>query len=442
MIKLKEHIKETVKLALPISIGQLGHIMMGVVDSLMVGRLGPSPLAAAVLVNGIFFMIIVLGFGMTMAITPLVAIASGEKNHSEVKKIFNNGFWINLAFSIILSVIMYIVSCVLPYLNQPKDVTLLAKSYLRIQIFSIAPFILFQVMRQYLDGLSIVKPAMYVAVFANIIHAFFNWVFIFGKLGFPAMGLNGAGIATTGSRMFMAGALFVYLYKIFNNKDLTPSVSIKKYDHKIAKKIIQIGLPSGFQYFIEIAAFTFSAVIIGWFGSISLAAHQIALNLASLTYMIIMGISSAGTIRVGNYYGARDKRNLRIAGFVSIGFAGSIMLLFSLIFVLTRTILPTFYIDDKGVVEVASKLILIAAIFQLADGLQATSVGVLRGLTDVRIPLIITFAAYWFVAIPVGYLLGVHLHLGAVGVWMGLCIGLFIVAISCLTRFSIKSRVI
>ena len=415
--------------------------MMGVVDSLMVGKLGPVPLAAAVLVNGLFFMIIVLGFGMTMAITPLVAIASGEGNTSDVKKVFNNGFWINLAFSAILIIITYIILCLLPYLNQPKDVTLLATSYLRIQIVSIAPFILFQVAKQYLDGLSIVKPAMYVAIIANFVNAFGNWVLIYGKFGLPELGLDGAGIATTGGRFFMAGALFIYLYKINKNREFAPYISLKKYDTRIAKKIIRIGIPSGFQYFIEVATFTFSAIMIGWFGSRALASHQIALNLSSLTYMIILGISSAGTIRVGNYYGARDVYNLRIAGFTSIGLAGSIMLLFSSVFIMTNEFLPTLYITDPAVIALAAKLILIAAVFQLADGLQATSVGVLRGLTDVRIPLIITFTAYWIVAIPLGYLLGVHFNMGAVGVWTGLCAGLFIVAISCVIRFVIKSKI-
>lgn len=438
---LSEHIKETVKLTLPISIGQLGHIMMGVVDSLMVGRLGSAPLAAAVLVNAIFFMIIVLGFGMTMAITPLVAIASGEKKLSTVKDIFNNGFWINIVFSIILIVLTFIVSCMLPYLNQPSDVTILATSYLRIQIISIAPFILFQVGRQYLDGLSIVKPAMYVAIVANFFNAFFNWVFIYGKFGFPAMGLDGAGIATTGSRIFMGGAIFVYLYNSSLNKELVPFISIKKLDRHIIKEIIRLGLPSGFQYFIEVAAFTFSAIMIGWFGKTSLAAHQIAMNLSSLTYMVIMGISSAGTIRVGNYYGARDNRNLRIAGFTAIGLAGSIMLISAASLLFLNRILPTLYIADKEVIELASKLILVAAFFQLFDGLQATSIGVLRGLTDVKIPLIITFSAYWIIALPAGYLLAVHFNLGAVGVWIGLSIALFLVAVSCVTRFALKSRV-
>lgn len=440
-MKLREHIKETIKLTLPISIGQLGHIMMGVVDSLMVGRLGPAPLAASVLVNGIFFLIIVLGFGMTMAITPLAAIASGENNKEEISKIFNNGFWINLFFSIILVIITYIVSCLLPYLGQPEDVTKLAVSYLRIQIVSIAPFVLFQVVRQYLDGLSIVKPSMYAALAANLVNAGFNWVLIFGKFGFPAMGLDGAGIATTGSRIFMMGALFIYLYNFNKNKEIAPPISIKKYNHQIALKIIRIGIPSGFQYFIEIAAFTFSAVMIGWSGSVSLAAHQIAMNLASLTYMIIMGVSSAGTIRVGNFLGANDRVNLRKAGFVSIGLAGSIMLFFAFIFILTNKVLPTLYMNDSSVVELASKLILIAAFFQLADGLQATSVGVLRGLTDVKIPLLITFSSYWIIAVPLGYFLGVYSKMGAVGVWIGLSVGLFSVAGSCVIRFAVKSRV-
>lgn len=440
MSDLKKHIAETVKLALPISIGQLGHIMMGVADSIMVGKLGSAPLAASSLVNGIFFLIIVLGIGMTMAITPLVAIAAGSGKKNEFGEILNTGLIVNLVFALLLIVITFGVSFMLPMLGQPEDVTLLATSYLRILVISILPFLIFQVARQYLDGLSIVKPAMYVAILANFVNIFFNWVLIYGKLGVPALGLDGAGYATTGSRIFLAGAIFIYLYKINKQKELAPSISIKKYSSVLAKKVVRIGLPSGFQYFIEIAAFTFSAIMIGWFGSQSLAAHQIAINVASLTYMVILGISSAGTIRVGYYYGARDQKNLRIAGFSAIGFAGSIMLLSALILIAANRALPLIYISDPEVVSIASKLLIIAAIFQLADGLQATSVGVLRGLTDVRIPLIITFSSYWIVAVPLGYYLGIVFNMGAVGIWTGLCIGLFLVAISCVARFNIKSR--
>jgi len=441
MDNYNKHIKETVKLALPISIGQLGHIMMGVVDSLMVGRLGASSLAAASLVNGIFFLIIVMGIGMSMAITPLIAIASGAGRKEEYGEIFNTGLWVNLAFAFILIIITYGVTFLLPYLNQPADVAHLAVSYLHILTISIAPFLFFQVLRQYLDGLSLVKPSMYIAVIANIFHLFFNWVLIYGNLGFPAMGLNGAGVATTCSRFFMAGAILIYLYKINKNKELTPIVSIRKYIPSLAVKIIKIGLPTGFQYSMEIAAFTFSAIMIGWFGSVSLASHQIAINLASITYMTILGISSAGTIRVGFFMGAKEPVNLRRAGFTAIGLAGAIMSCSAICFIIFNKFLPALYISDPEVINLTSKLLLIAAVFQLADGLQATSVGVLRGMTDVRIPLIITFSSYWIIAVPAGYLLGVVLNMGAVGIWSGLCLGLFLVAISCLIRFSLKSRI-
>lgn len=440
MSSVTEHIKQTIKLALPISIGQLGHIMMGVSDSVMVGKLGAAPLAAASLVNGVFFLIIVLGIGMSMAITPLVAIAAGAKKNEDVKNIFNNGFWVNMVYAAILILLTYGASYLIPYLNQPEDVEKLSASYLRILTISIAPFIIFQVFRQYLEGLSIVNPPMVIAILANFVNVFFNWVLIYGKLGCPALGLDGAGIATTGSRFFMAGAIFAYLYKISKNKELTPIISLKKYDLKLIKKVIQIGLPSGFQYFIEVAAFLFSAIMIGWFGSVSLAAHQIALNLASVTYMVILGISTAATIRVGTYLGANDMPNVRKAGFTAIGIAGSIMLCAALLLILTNKIVPSFYISDPEVIKLASRLIIIAAIFQLADGLQATSIGALRGLTDVKAPLIITFGAYWIIAIPIEYIAGVHFNLGAVGIWIGLCAGLFLVAASCLIRFGIKSR--
>ena len=435
-------IKETFKLAIPIAIGQLGHIMMGVVDSMMVGRLGSASLAAASLVNGLFFLVIVLGLGMSMAITPLVAMAAGADKKEDVKQILNNGFLVNMVYSVILIILTYLVSCLIPYLNQPKEVVAPAMSYLRILIISIAPFIVFQVFRSYLEGLSDVKPPMVIAILINILHVFFNWILIFGKFGLKPMGLNGAGIATTFSRIIMMGAILVYVYNYNKNKDLTPDISIKKYSRHLAKKIIQIGFPSGIQYFTEVTAFAFSAIMIGWFGSASLAAHQVALNLASVTYMIILGLSSAGTIRVGTYMGARDYLGVRRAGFTAIIIAECIELFFSACLVITHNVIPHLYISDPAVVSIASNLLLVAAVFQLADGIQATTIGVLRGLTDVKMPLIITFASYWIIAIPLGYLIGVYFNLGAVGVWIGLCVGLFLIAFLCVLRFNHRNKIL
>ncbi|KAB2838207.1 MAG: MATE family efflux transporter, partial [Melioribacteraceae bacterium] len=234
--------------------------------------------------------------------------------------------------------------------------------------------------------------------------------------------------------------LMFYVISSSKYKGYDPSLRFKSFNVRMIKKLVGIGLPSGFQYFLEVAAFSFGAIMVGWIGTVQLAAHQIAINLASATYMIILGISAAGTIRVGHAVGAKDIQNTRAAGFTAIGIAAAVMLVFGILFIAFRNYLPFIYINDIKVVELASSLLIVAAVFQIFDGIQATAFGVLRGLTDVTIPLIIVFASYWVFAIPFGYYLAFNMELGAVGVWIGYAVGLFLVAVLLTIRFNLRSK--
>lgn len=437
---IKEHIKQTIKLAIPISVGQLGHVMMGVVDSMMVGQVGAVPLAAASLVNGLFFVILVLGIGVSMAATPLISMAKGGQKFEDCGKTLNHSLIVNFSFSIILSFITYYASFFIPLLNQPKDVVAEAIPYMQVLSASVIPFMLFQTYRQFLEGLSIPNPPMIIALSANLLNAFFNWIFIFGQFSIPSMGLFGAGIATTSTRWIMAMSLVLFVLKYERVKKYHPRIHFTSIDKNLIKKIINIGLPSGFQYFLEVAAFSFAAVMIGWIGSKNLAAHQIAINMASITYMIILGISAAGTIRVGGFVGENNWKKVRFAGFTSIGICISIMFCFGILFVLLNGILPHYYIKDIEVITIASHLLIVAALFQIFDGMQASGVGVLRGLADVKVPLIITLFSYWIIGIPIGAILGFYFEMGAVGVWIGLLIGLALLGITMLYRFHQKTK--
>jgi MATE family multidrug resistance protein len=414
--------------------------MMGVVDSLMVGKVGTASLAAASLVNGLFFLILVLGFGMTFAISPLIAISKGEKNFSECGVILNHGLFVNSLFAVILMVLVYLTGFMIPLLNQPADVTKLATSYMQILSTSIIPFVIFACYRQFLEGLSIPNPPMVIAIAANFLNAFLNWTFIYGNLGFSAMGLDGAGYATSITRWVMMLVLFIYVVKSNKLIEFNPALSFKNLSNTLIRKIISIGLPSGLQYFLEVAAFSFATIMVGWLGKIPLAANQIALNLASISYMVILGISFAGAVRVGEEFGGKNIQGIRRAGFSAIGLAVIIMFTSGLIFILFRNYIPLFYINEKDVVENASKLLIVAAMFQISDGLQATGIGVLRGLTDVRIPLLVSFASYWLLGIPTGYLLGIVMNYGAVGVWIGSFVGLTGLGFFLLFRFNYKTK--
>jgi len=435
MTDIKFHIKETLKLAYPVVIGQLGHMMLGVVDSLMVGRLGAVPLAAASLVNGLILLIIVLGIGMSVALTPLVAIAKGSGNHDQCGIILRQGLLVNLVFSILLVLVVYFFADIIYYLNQPYEVAVLAESYLKILSFSIIPFMMFQTYKQFIEGLSFTKPAMIILILANIVNAFGNWILIFGNLGMPKLELDGAGFATLLTRISIAVAIFIYVKYSKKIKQYDPTLRFRSINWSVIKKILDLGIPGGFQMFFEVGGFAFAAVMIGWIGAKELAAHQIAINLASITFMVGLGISIAATIRVGNYLGKKDLIGIRNAGYSALFIVAIIMGSFGIMFIILRNFLPTLYIEDPIVIEIASSLIIIAAIFQVVDGLQVVGIGLLRGLTDLKAPMVIAFIAYWIIGLPVAYLLGFTFEFGVEGVWISFVVGLSIAAIFFIKRF-------
>ena len=440
MIHLKKHIVSTFQLAYPVIIGQLGIIMMGVVDSLMVGHIGAAPLAASSLGGSSAFIVLIIGIGVSYAVTPLVAIAVGAGKFEDCGIYFRQSLLVNSILSIIIVVIIYFAADLIQYFDQPKEVQDQAADYMRIIGFSSIPLLLFQSYKQFIEGLSVMRPAMIITLIANLVNVFANWLLIYGNLGFPALGLNGAGWATFASRAFMALALmgFVMNNKFFKKYDV--SFHFKSINWTIIKKILSLGLPSGIQYFFEVGAFAFAVVMVGWLGTAQLAAHQIAINLASISFMAVLGISVAGSIRVGNAVGMKDIAETRRAGFTASLLGASIMFGAGVIFILLRNFLPTLYVNDEVVISYASSLLVIAALFQISDGTQAVGIGILRGLTDVKFPTAITFIAYWIVGLPVGYLLGFTFELGVQGVWIGLLLGLTTSAILLTLRFNSRSK--
>lgn len=436
----KEEIFKTIKLAYPVIIGQLGIVMMGVVDSIMVGRLGSVPLAAASLGNSLIFIILIIGIGSSSVVTPLVAILVGGKRFSECGVYFRQSLLVNMLLSLVMIGIILIGVNFIHHLNQPDEVIELTIIYMSIVGLSALPLMFYQTYKHFIEGFSIMKPAMIIALLANIINAFANWVLIFGELGFPRLGLAGAAWATFASRVFMALVIMFYVMRNEKFKQYDVTFHFRSINFPVIKKILQLGLPSGFQYFFEVGAFSFAVVMIGWIGTNELAAHQIAINLASISFMGVLGISQAASIRVGNAMGEQSVSKIRKAGFTAIVLGASIMSLAGLTFILLNKFLPTLYIDDEAVISIASRLIIIAALFQLSDGTQAVGIGVLRGLTDVKGPTIITFVAYWMISLPIAYLLAFDFNLGVEGVWIGLLIGLTVSAILLTFRFNHKSK--
>lgn len=431
----KEDFKTTFSLAYPVMLSQLGQVMVGVADNVMVGRLGAIPLAAASLANSIFFLILMFGIGISMAVTPMVAAADGEGKIGKIGRYLSHGFVINGFASLVLFLVILGLSPGLKWLGQPEEVVVLAIPYLLIVTFSLVPFMFFQTYKQFIEGLSQTKQAMYITVLFNLVNVGLNWLLIYGNWGFPELGLNGAGWATLIARILMAFAIYLYVTRSPRYRQILRNFRLRNIQLPILKKMLRIGIPTGLQFVFEVGAFSTAAIMMGWIGVNALAAHQIAINLASVSYMMASGLSAAAMVRVGNQLGKNDIAKLRQVGFTIFGMVALFMAVFALFFLLFRNYLPLLYIDERPVIEMASTLLIIAGFFQLSDGLQVVGLGALRGLSDVRVPTLVTLVAYWVIGLPLGYLLAFYLKWNELGIWIGLLTGLTLTAVMLIYRF-------
>ena len=434
------HFSKTFRIAYPVMLSQLGHILVGIADSVMVGRIGAEPLAAASLANSIFHVLLMFGIGLSYGITPLVAQADGEGDDHKITRLLRHGLILCLLAGTGLFLLLFSGSSVLKYLDQPFEVVELAGPYLIIIAVSIVPLMFFQSFKQFAEGLSSTRQTMFITIASNVINVGLNYVLIFGKFGFPALGLNGAGWATLASRVFMAFAMFGFVYFAPSFTKFRDGFSLNKIRATYFKPMLKIGFPSGIQFVFEVGAFSFAAIMMGWLGTLPLAAHQIAISLVSLSYMMASGISAAATVRVGNHVGKKDQVNLGRAGNTGFMMVVVFMVCCALLFVAFHDFLPKLYVDDPTVISMAGSLIIVAAIFQISDGVQVVGLGALRGMSDVRVPTIITLFAYWVLAIPVSYLFGFIWGMGPEGVWYGLLAGLSVAALMLLGRFRFLVR--
>jgi MATE family multidrug resistance protein len=390
-----------------------------------------------------------LGIGFSTAITPLVAEADSANNISQGKNAFKHGLILCTLLSVLLFLIILLLKPLMYYMDQPKEVVELAIPYLNYVALSLIPLIIFQALKQFSDGLSNTKYPMYATILANVINIVLNYLLIFGSFGFPKLGIVGAAIGTLFSRIIMV----YFLWMIFKSKDkfrpYITNFNFKKIEQKISTKLFNLGFPSALQMFFEVGIFTAAIWLSGVLGKNPQAANQIALNLSSMTFMVGIGLSVAAMVRVGNQKGLNDFISLRRIAFSIFFLTFIIEIIFASFFLIFRDWLPTLYIDgdtlvnindNKEVVLIASKLLLVAAFFQIFDGLQVAILGALRGLQDVKIPAFITFISYWIVGFPVSYYLGLYTSLESVGIWIGLFTGLFVASILLYIRFNYLSK--
>lgn len=437
------------RLSYPVILGMLGHTFVAFADNIMVGQLGTAELAAVSLGNSFVFIAMSLGIGFSTAITPLVAEADGAKDQAAGKSALKHGLVLCTVLGLSLFGLIQICKPLIHHMEQPPEVVELALPYLDLVAFSLVPLIMFQAFKQFSEGLSQTKYPMYATILANAVNITLNYLLIFGSFGFPKLGIVGAAVGTLVSRVIMVAYIWYLLKRKKKFESYVTQFNFKKIEKKVMRKIISLGFPSALQMFFEVAIFTAAIWLSGVLGKNAQAANQIALNLSSMTFMVGMGLSVAAMVRVGNQKGLRNHKDLkRIAE--SIFFLTFILeVVFAAIFLVGRHWFPTIYLDvgdianqadNTEVIIVAAKLLLVAAFFQISDGLQVVVLGALRGLQDVKIPTLITFIAYWLIGFPISYYLGLHTDLESTGIWIGLLSGLTASAVMLYLRFNFLTK--
>ena len=421
-----------VAIAVPVVVVQVGMMLMGVVDTLIIGHLSANALAAVALGNLYVFNVLVVAMGALMALDPIVAQGVGANDHVAVRRAIQRGLILALALGILTMLAMIPAGAVLRAFRQPPEVIPAATSYIHISAAGLVPFLLFVVLRQSLQALHRLAAIVWTIIAANLVNAGFNWVLIFGNLGAPPLGVAGSSIATVIGRWTMFVMLLAMAWK-----ELRPYV--KRLDPVSLHRgrlwrTFALGFPIGLQQFLEFSAFGAVGLLMGTFGAMQVAAHQIALNLAALTFMVPLGVSAAAAVRVGHAVGAgdapRSRRAARIAYVLGVGFMSTTAVLF---LTLPRP-LSGLYSTDETLIAIAASLIPIAGVFQVFDGLQAVGAGVLRGLGDTRVPLVAMLSGYWLIGVPVSVMLGYRTELGPRGLWWGFVAGLASVAVFLLWR--------
>ena len=446
-MNLSQYTKEfsyNIKLAYPVILGMLGHTLISIVDNIMVGNLGSTELAAVSLGGSFVFIGMSIGIGFSTAITPLVSMADAKKDDKKIRSVFHHGLLSCVILGVFIFTLIVLAKPIMYIMHQPKEVIDLASPYIDWVAFSLIPVIIFQGYKQFADGLSRTKYSMYAIFMANIIHIFINYMLIYGVWIFPKLGIIGAALGTVISRILMV--VFMH-YIMKNNAQLNPyfkNFSFREIKKTMLKKIASLGIPSAMQMLFEVALFTAAIWLCGSIGKTSQAANQIALTLATTTFMFAMGLSVAATIRVGNNKGLMDYKNLIIVARSVFLLAIILETFFGILFVILHNFLPHLFlnmenvnqaIENKEVIIIASKLLLVAAVFQISDGIQVVVLGALRGLQDVKVPMYITFVAYWVVGFPISFYLGKYTELESVGVWIGLLAGLSTAALFLYLRF-------
>ncbi len=427
-------LRATLALAFPIVVGQVSQMLIGVTDNAFIGRVGRAELAAAAFTHGVFGLCYVVGIGLVLGAGVFAARDHGAGDEAGCAAWLRHGRALAAAIGVAMFVVMLAASTQLHHFGQPPEVVAIVQPYFLLIGLSFLPALLFQVQRQFCESLNQPWVPMGIMLADVALNALLNWVLVFGHFGFPALGLIGSGVATLAARVVAAIVIFWWL------KRATAFASVhaapwRGWERGRFVELLKLGVPAGGMLLFEGGAFAMAALMMGWLGTVPLAAHQVALGCAALTFMVPLGISMATSLRISQARGEGRHEVLRAIGFGSLATGLAVMATFALIFALAGPWITAAFTPATDVAGLAARLLIVAAIFQLFDGAQVISAGALRGLTDVRVPTVLTFVAYWVIALPLGYALAFHTTLGPMGIWTGLAVGLACAAVLLAARF-------
>lgn len=417
-------------LAAPVVVAELGWITMGMVDTLMVGRLSPEAIGAVGVGSSLFFAVAVFAMGLLLGLDTLVSQAFGAQRVDECHVWLVHGVALALLLTVPVTGVLWLLNDGLARWGLHPSVLGLTSEYLTVVSWSVLPLLLYAAFRRYLQGMGVVRPVMVALVLANVMNVVVNWILIFGKLGAPPMGVRGAAWATVASRVVMAGVPLAVI--VYREREGMPGLfhTPMRVEAARLRRLFALGFPAAGQITLEVGVFAAATALAGRFPPAALAAHQIALHFAGFTFMVPLGVASAGAVRVGHAVGRRDPAGVRRAGWTAILFGAGFMTAAAAIFILVPRVLIGAFTSDEGVLAVGASLLLVAAVFQLFDGLQGVATGVLRGLGDTRSPMLWNLAGHWFIGLPLGYALAFVLGFGVIGLWWGLSTGLIICGVS------------
>lgn len=428
-------------LALPIMAGMVSQMLMGLADTIMVGRVGVIPLAASAFVNAVAHVPFVFALGLLTSISVLTSQAFGARQAAEAGEVLRHGLAVAAGTGAFAAVSL---ACLHPFLDrfgQPPEVVAAAGTYLVLFGASLLPAVVAQACKQYSESLNRPWMPTFILLGGVLLNVLLNWILIYGHWGAPAMGLEGAGWATLLARLAMALGLIVYVVRAPALRPYQPIRWWARFNGERFRRLVTLGGPVAAQHLLEVSAFVFAALMMGWINANAIASHQIAITCAAMTFMFALGIAMAACIRVGQAWGAGQYARLRRIGFVGVALAAGTMGCFAIIFVVAREPLARLFVTSAAVVGLSAQLLLVAAVFQVTDGIQVAAISALRGLNDVRVPALIAALAYWVIAVPFGCALAFPLRLGAVGIWIGLATGLGAAAFCLLWRFYRKSQI-